>query len=101
VAVLGVGLAVADHIDSEPGDVATRLREVLASVSLRHADAEAVEVLIAAGEWAIALETLCTQAYEFDITISGLDRERIRLLGERTGVDTERLLGDGGTGGMV
>lgn len=60
-------------------------------------------MLIAAGEWAIALETLCTQEYEFDVTISVLDRARIRSLGERTGVDPDRLLGcgDGITDGPV
>lgn len=57
-------------------------------------DIESIHVLIDAGEWAIALETLCTQIYEYDLEPSGVERERLRALGEELGVAVPHLLGD-------
>jgi hypothetical protein len=58
------------------------------------ADVESVRVLIAAGEFGIALETLCTQIYEFDVELNIGDRERLEELGRKLGVAVPYLLGD-------
>lgn len=57
-------------------------------------DIESIRVLIDAGEWAIALETLCTQIYEYDLEPSAVERDRLRALGEELGVAVPHLLGD-------
>ena len=57
-------------------------------------DVESIRVLIDAGEWAIALETLCTQIYEYDLEPSAVERDRLRVLGERLGVAVPHLLGE-------
>lgn len=57
-------------------------------------DIESVRVLINAGEWAIALETLCAQIYEYDLEPSAYEREWLRALGEELGVAVFHLLGD-------
>lgn len=47
---------------------------------LRHAidlptmDRESIAVLIAAGEWGVALETLCTELYEYDLAPNAEER---------------------------
>jgi hypothetical protein len=47
---------------------AADLRNVLEQVDgLPANDVENITVLIRAGEWKIALETLCTQIYEYDL----------------------------------
>src|SRR5215212_8452268 len=59
---------------------------------IRHAsdlpsmDRESIEVLIAAGEWAVALETLCTQLYEYDLEPSAEERAQLEALGRELDV---------------
>lgn len=57
-------------------------------------DVESIRVLIDAGEWAIALETLCTQIFEYDLEPSAVEGDRLRALGEELGVAVPHLLGD-------
>ena len=57
-------------------------------------DRESIEVLIAAGEWAVALETLCTQLYEYDLEPSAEERAQLEALGRELDVPVRYLLGD-------
>jgi hypothetical protein len=64
------------------------------AVGLPDRDLESIGVLVDAGELAIALETLCTQIYEYDLEPSAVERDRLRALGEELGVAVPHLLGD-------
>ncbi|HSP03718.1 MAG TPA: MafI family immunity protein [Acidimicrobiales bacterium] len=76
-------------------DVASRLRRLLAQLEgLPEGDVESIGVLIDAGEWTVALENLCTQAYEYDVEPAEPIRREIHELGERLDVHTAYLLGD-------
>lgn len=67
---------------------------------LRHAidlptmDRESIAVLIAAGEWGVALETLCTQLYEYDLEPNAEERAQLEALGRELDVPVRYLLGD-------
>lgn len=75
--------------------VAAALREVLNRiVGLRTADVENVSVLIDAGEWKVALETLCTQLFEYDVEIDGSVRGELIRLGHELDTPSGHLLGD-------
>lgn len=74
-----------------------RLRRCLEGASgLPPTDVDAIEVLIDAGEWEVALETLCTQAYEYDVELGVSERERLEELGRELRVPVPYLLGDPG-----
>lgn len=75
--------------------VGDRLRAALAKAGgLPDRDVHSVEVLIAAGEWSVALETLCTQVFEYDIEVTKTLRAELDALGAELGVNAPYLLGD-------
>jgi len=49
-------------------------------------DLRSVDELVQVGEWKIALENLCTQAHEYDVTVDGYLLEAIRQLASELGV---------------
>jgi len=51
-------------------------------------------VLIEVGDWEVALETICTQLFEYDIELTPGERSRLEALGRDLGVSVSRLLGD-------
>jgi hypothetical protein len=69
------------------------LRETLdAAEGLPPENVEQIRVLIQAGELALALETLCTQADEYDVALSSEQHKVLRALGESMGVDVSYLI---------
>ncbi len=71
------------------------LRTALAAAEgLNATDRESIKVLIDAGELAIALETLCTQIYEYDVEVDTSQRARLQELGSALNVAVPYLLGD-------
>ena len=75
--------------------IAKDLRERLSNaVGLPEGDIASIRVLIDAGEWVVALESLCTQIYEYDLEPSADERERLRAIGRELGVQVAYLLGD-------
>lgn len=75
--------------------LADRLRDATsAAVGLPATDAGSIEVLVGAGELVLALETLCTQIYEYDIEVGSALRAELEDLGEVLGVHSAYLLGD-------
>ena len=75
--------------------VAEELRAVLRNVDgLPESDVESISVLIDAGEWKIALETLCTQIYEYDCDLRSGVRDELLRLGRQLEVAAGYLLGD-------
>lgn len=75
--------------------IAERLRLILKRVpNLREQDFEAVSSLVDAGEFALALDTLCTQIYEYDVELNGESRSLLIRLGEEINVPVAYLLGD-------
>jgi len=77
------------------GLIADQLRSSLAAaVGLPATDADSIGMLIDAGELGIALETLCTQIYEYDIEVDGPQRSRLEALGMALSVPVAYLLGD-------
>jgi len=76
-------------------DFREELRTVLQEVEgLPEHDVESISVLINAGEWKVALETLCTQIYEYDCDLNGEVRDELLRLGRQLGVAAGYLLGD-------
>lgn len=63
-------------------------------VGLPKSDVESIIVLIDAGEGRVALEILCTQIYEYDVELNGMQRSELRTLGNHLGVSVNYLLGD-------
>ena len=57
-------------------------------------DVENISILIDAGEYEVALETLCTQIYEFDVEIDKAERAALEKLGVLLKVPAPYLLGD-------
>jgi len=57
-------------------------------------DVESIGVLIGAGEWAVALEALCTQIYEYDVEVDDAFRVQLEELGGALEVRVAYLLGD-------
>lgn len=69
------------------------LRALLQNATvLPRRDVESVECLIVAGEWELALDTLCTQLDTHEIKPSNMDQEKILRLGEELGVEVRELL---------
>lgn len=62
------------------------------AVSLPDNEIEDLNVLIAAGEYRIALENLCTQLFEYGQVLSLEYRDLLEALGEMCGVDVGALL---------
>ena len=78
-----------------PQDVAAQLQRSLDAVDgLPEGDIESIAVLIRAGEWQVALETLCTQVFEYDLTLPADLRAELTRLGEELDVPAAYLLGD-------
>lgn len=76
-------------------DPAAALLTVLHEVEgLPAHDIESISVLIRAGEWAVALEALCTQIYEYDCELGVDVREELIRLGAQLKVSAGYLLGD-------
>jgi hypothetical protein len=80
----------------DPEDIAVRLRAELAAVEteLPPDDLASILVLVEAGEWVVALEALCTQIYEYDVTLGNAQRSSLTDLGRALGVPVPYLLGD-------
>ena len=80
----------------DPEDIAVRLRAELAAVDteLPPDDLASIRVLVEAGEWVVALETMCTQIYEYDVTLRNAQRSSLTDLGRALGVPVPYLLGD-------
>lgn len=79
----------------DSGALAGELRQVLAGADgLPVADVDSVIVLISAGEWRVALETLCTQIYEYDLEVNDVQRALLGHLGRQLEVPADYLLGD-------
>ena len=79
----------------DPTDIADRLRGAVSTVAdeLPAHDIASISVLVDAGEWAIALETLCTQIYEYDVPLDSAQRALLVDLGGVLGVQASYLLG--------
>jgi hypothetical protein len=76
-------------------DVGDRLWHALDKADgLPPQDLESIGVLITAGEWSVALETLCTQIFEYDVEVDKVYRAELQALGDELGVNAPRLLGD-------
>ena len=76
-------------------NVAEELRTVLRDIDgLPDHDVESISVLINAGEWKVALETLCTQIYEYDCDLTREVRDELLRLGRQLEVAAGYLLGD-------
>ncbi len=69
----------------EPAAFVEPLRKVLATVrgTLPDEDVSNIGQLIDVGEWALAVEILCTQLYEYDIDVELETIQRIAAVGER------------------
>lgn len=75
--------------------LARELHRALAdAVGIPAADVDSAAVLISAGEWQVALETLCTQIYEYDLEVSDGQRALLNRLGRLLNVPVDHLLGD-------
>jgi hypothetical protein len=57
-------------------------------------DAANVSILIDAGEYVVALETLATQIFELDVALPQAERSELEELGQRLAVPVAYLLGD-------
>ena len=76
-------------------DQSSRLRALLVTVDgLPDSDVEAISVLIDAGEDVIALETLATQIYEYDIELVEPKLTELFNLGTMLNVRVGYLLGE-------
>jgi hypothetical protein len=67
---------------------------VAAGLGLPRREADSIAIDFAAGECALALDTLCTQIVEYDLEVSPADRAHLRHLGAELGVPADYLLGD-------
>lgn len=72
-------------------DLAAELRAALIEVDdqLPATDAENVTELIDAGEFGVALETLCTQLYEVDAVVSERTFQRLESIGSSMGMSAK------------
>ncbi len=76
-------------------ELRSRLRAALAKAEgLPCHNVEFIESLLSAGEEQLALDTLCTQIYEYDIEVSNALRAELEDVGSRLDVDVAYLLGD-------
>ncbi|MCG2799553.1 MAG: MafI family immunity protein [Cellulomonas sp.] len=64
------------------------------AVGLPASDVDSIAIVISAGEWQFALETLCTQTYEYDVVVSEEQRSLLGCLGRVLDVPVGYLLGD-------
>lgn len=72
-----------------------RLRSALGQAEgLPEQDVASIGVLIDAGELALALDTLCTQIFEYDVEATSGFRDALHALGSVLDVNTDYLLGD-------
>ncbi|WP_156186625.1 MafI family immunity protein [Cellulomonas sp. A375-1] len=79
----------------DPSVVIGELRRALEGAGgLPASDVDSIAVLINAGEWRLALETLCTQTYEYDVEVSEEQRALLGRLGRVLDVPAGYLLGD-------
>ncbi|MBD8060144.1 MafI family immunity protein [Cellulomonas sp. JH27-2] len=79
----------------DPNLLTSELRWALEGASgLPARDVDSIAVLIAAGEWRLALETLCTQTYEYDVEVSEEQRSLLLRLGRVLDAPVGYLLGD-------
>ena len=53
------------------------------------AETERVKELVRVGEWAIALENLCSQLYEYEVPVSPQVLASIERVGVETGVERQ------------
>lgn len=67
---------------------------VAASEGLPATDTHSILMLIDAGELGVALETLCTQIYEYDLPVAAGHRAMLEHLGGALAVPVAYLLGD-------
>lgn len=75
--------------------LSVELRRALeGAAGLPASDVNSIAVLINAGEWRLALETLCTQTYEYDVEVSEEQRSLLGHLGQVLDVPVGYLLGD-------
>jgi hypothetical protein len=73
--------------DERAGRLIHRFHVILDSiVDLSQDDIERVEELVQVGEWAIALENLCTQLHEYDVELPAETFGLIEQLGLDIGV---------------
>lgn len=80
---------------TDPGEIARQLRlAVDGSVGLPMGDIESILLLLGAGEWALALDVLCTQIDEYELDVSEAQRSLLTGLGNDLGVRVEDLLGE-------
>jgi hypothetical protein len=79
----------------DPNLLSGELRRALeGAAGLPPRDVDSIAVLINAGEWRLALETLCTQTYEYDVEVSEEQRSLLGRLGRVLDVPVGYLLGD-------
>lgn len=60
---------------------------MLDTPGLPQQDVITVEQLLAASEWGLAFETLCTQLYEHEILMSGEVYTRLQRIGHQLNID--------------
>lgn len=70
-------------------EISSELEQLLASLGadLPHQDRDNVASFVQAGEFGVALETLCTQLYEYDVKPPADEFARIAALGRRMNLD--------------
>lgn len=72
-----------------PEEITRRLNLVMDTASdLPLGDVEQIEGLIEVGERAVAFENLCTQLYEYEISLPSHLRDTVASVGEQLGVAT-------------
>ncbi|WP_394554584.1 MafI family immunity protein [Agromyces sp. MMS24-JH15] len=76
-----------DLIEQAIRDALDGVRDILGT-----ADVENAEVFLDHAEPAIALELICDQLYEYDLSIPRHSFERLKWAGERMNVDPDRWL---------
>jgi hypothetical protein len=70
-----------------PEEITRRLHLIMdAAIDLPLRDVEQIEGLIQVGERAVAFENLCTQIYEYDITLPSGLRDTLVSTGQQLGV---------------
>lgn len=73
---------------SRATDVATQFSQILSDLrGFPTEELNRVDGLAQAGEWAIALENLCSQLYEHDFAVTTRVRSEIEALGRALSVD--------------
>lgn len=74
--------------DARSKDLRGRLQEILSRVrGLPSKDLEYIAELVEVGEWVVALQDLCTQLYEHDLSIPEVLFDSIVSLGNAIGVE--------------